>query len=330
MTTVDETTWHVERPGGRRVAVHELTPDVPAGAPVVLLCHAAPGSGAFDPDPDATAARGVRLLGLDRPGYGGSDPVRDGFATVDAAAEDAAAVLGTVLAGGADARSADAALGADARSAGAALGADARSADAPLGATAGVAGWSAGGRVALALAARHPDLVARVAVIATPAPDEEVPWIPEENRAGIDALRGAPPEAAHAALTEAFGPVLGLAGDDRFGLVGIGEADTAALARPGVRERLGAMLDAAFVQGGAGMVADIAGYTLQRWGFAPEAVTAPVLLVYGDADPVAGPAHGEWWRRALPDARLETRPGTGHLVVAPAWDRVLSHLTPPH
>lgn len=56
------TTWHLQRPDGRRVAVHELTPDAPAGAPVVLLSHAAPGSGAFDPDPAATAAAGKSVV----------------------------------------------------------------------------------------------------------------------------------------------------------------------------------------------------------------------------------------------------------------------------
>jgi hypothetical protein len=43
---------------GRTVAVHDLTPNAPADAPVVLLCHSAPGSGSFDPDPDATAVAG--------------------------------------------------------------------------------------------------------------------------------------------------------------------------------------------------------------------------------------------------------------------------------
>src|SRR5690349_4064659 len=165
----------IVRPGGRRVAVHDLAPDAPTGAPVVLLCHAAPGAGGFDPDPKVTAAHGVRLRSLDRPGYGDSDPIGDAFATVGSAADDAAAVLEAVL---------------------------------PAGATAGVAGWSAGGRVALALAARRPELVGRVAVIATPAPDEEVPWVGEDNRAAVEALRGAPAAEAHAALAAAFGPVL--------------------------------------------------------------------------------------------------------------------------
>ena len=122
--TMTSAPQYVDRPDGRQVKVYDLTPDAPAGAPVVLFCHAAPGSGDFDPDPAVTAARGVRLIAVDRPGYGGSDAVGDDeFATVALAADDAAAALEAVLAPGA---------------------------------TAGVVGWSAGGRVALALAERRP------------------------------------------------------------------------------------------------------------------------------------------------------------------------------
>jgi pimeloyl-ACP methyl ester carboxylesterase len=189
------------------------------------------------------------------------------------------------------------------------------------------------------LAARRPELVGRVAVIGTPAPDEEVTWIPEEQRAGIDALRGAPAADAHAALTAAIAPMLaGMTGDARFGLVGIDEADGAVLAQPGVADRLRMMLDEALAQGGTGMIADIAGYTLggwqaggvgstQLWGFAPADVKAEVLLGYGAADFV-GPAHGEWWQQGLPHARLEIVPDVGHLLVVPFWERALAHLAP--
>jgi pimeloyl-ACP methyl ester carboxylesterase len=136
---------------GRAVTVHELTPNAPADAPVVLLCHSAPGSGSFDPDPAATAAAGVRLIAVDRPGYGGSAPVKDGFATI------------------------------------------------------------------------------------------------------------------------------GLAAD----------AD---------------------------------------WGFTPPQVTADVLLAYGADDERVPPAHGEWYRDRLPSAELQLWPGVGHLVVVPAWGRVLEHV----
>ena len=151
------------------------------------------------------------------------------------------------------------------------------------GTTAGVAGWSAGGRVALALAARRPELVDRVAVLASPAPDEQVPWIPDEFRPGMDALRGPRPPSAHAALTPAFAPMLDQPTDALVPLVGVGEPDSAALAGPGVAERLRRMLDGAVAQGAVGMVADIAGYSLRPWGFDPADVTQPVLLGYGAA-----------------------------------------------
>ena len=242
---------------GRTVAVHDLTPDAPAGAPVVLLCHAAPGSGAFDPDPAATAAHGVRLLSLDRPGYGASDPVGDAFATVGDAADDAAALLVEVL---------------------------------PDGATAGVAGWSAGGRVALALAARHPGLVGRIAAIGTPAPDEEVPWYGDENRAMVEALRGLPPRAATARLAAALA-TLPVDPDGLLALAGVADADAAVLTPP-VRDALRAMLDGAAAQGHTGMLADLAGYTLADWGFTPQQVAADVLLAYVADDDRVPPAHG--------------------------------------
>ena len=152
---------------GRVAGLHRLAE---GRSRTIVLCHAAPGSGAFDPDPAETARRDVTLLAVDRPGYGASEPPRDGEpGGVGDAADDLAEVLdglGTC----------------------------------PV----GVAGWSAGGRVALALAARRPDLVDRVAVIATPAPHEAVPWIPEPHVAMLDALRGLPPEQARAQLAEAL------------------------------------------------------------------------------------------------------------------------------
>jgi pimeloyl-ACP methyl ester carboxylesterase len=86
------------------------------------------------------------------------------------------------------------------------------------------------------------------------------------------------------------------------------------------------MLDGAVAQGAVGMVADIAGYSLRPWGFDPADVTQPVLLGYGAADERVPPAHGEWYRDQLPDARLEVVAGVGHLVVVPFWGAALDHL----
>jgi pimeloyl-ACP methyl ester carboxylesterase len=279
---------------GRRVAVHTVA-DGPEGRTVVF-CHPAPGSGGFDPDPGRTRAREVTLLGVDRPGYGGSAPVaEDQWASVASAADDLAEVL-------------------DRRGTG----------------RVGLAGWSAGGRVALALAARRPDLVDRVAVVSTPAPDEQVPWIPPEHKALLDALTDQPPAVANAQLTEIFSGFVPAdpSAPEALDLLGAGPADEAALAADGARDRIAGMLGAAFAQGGAGLGPDIAGYCLRPWGFEPAAVAARTLLLYGSEDVAVGPAHGRWWQQGLPDARLEVVPGAGHLVVIPMWDRVLSHLVP--
>jgi pimeloyl-ACP methyl ester carboxylesterase len=281
---------------GRRIGLHRLAH---GRRHTVVLCHAAPGAGNFDPDPEQTAKRDITLLAVDRPGYGSSDPVTgEAWASVGAAADDLAAVLRGLAAG-------------------------------PV----GVAGWSAGGRVALALAARHPELVDRAVVVATPAPDEAVPWIPPELKQGLEAMRGLPASDVHAALGGQLAQMLPDGAPDAppdalLEMLGASPADEAALARPGARQRLVEMLRAAFAQGPAGLAADIAGYSLQPWGFEPSQVQAKTLCVYGGADPVAGHRHGVWWQKNLPDARLEMSPGAGHLLILPVWQRVLSFLAP--
>lgn len=279
-------------PSGRAAAAH--FPAVGQSGRTVVLCHAAPGSGGWDPDPVATAARDVTLIGVDRPGYGGSEPVPAGqWASVAVAADDLAQVLDRLDTG-------------------------------PV----GVAGWSAGGRVALALAARRPDLVDRVAVIATPAPDDEVEWIPAELKAGLEAMRDLPPEQVHEALAAQLAGALPL--DDpgqAVGMLASADADAQTLEQPGVRRRIEAMLAAAFNQGTVGLAADIAGYCLQPWGFEPSEVAAKTLLIYGARDEVA-PRHGKWYQRHVPQARFEQVPDAGHLVIIQLWQRVLSHLAP--
>ena len=98
------------------------------------------------------------------------------------------------------------------------------------------------------------------------------------------------------------------------------------------RASLTAALDAespyevAMAQGVAGMVGDLAGYTLADWGFTPAEVAADVLLAYGRDDALVAPAHGEWYRDRLPSADLQLWSEVGHLVVVPAWERVVGHL----
>lgn len=277
---------------GRRAAVHHVV-DGPARR-MIVFCHSAPGSGDLDPDPEVTAQCDVALIGVDRPGYGGTAPMPDAVWVTPAVAADE---LGQVL------------DGLDALQEGESVG---------------VVGWSAGGRVALALAARRPDLVDRVAVVATPAPDDQVAWVAPEQKAGIDALLGQPPEKAHEIMRAQFAHL----GDDRLTLLGVSDADVETLERAGARERLARMLDEAFAHGVGGLAADVAGYTLRPWGFDLGDVYAKTLLLYGSDDPVAGPQHGKWYRQNLRRARYEQSPGRGHLLLLDTWSRVLSHLAP--
>jgi pimeloyl-ACP methyl ester carboxylesterase len=290
---------------GRRVAVNltrtsvgpPCADEAPKGSGrTVVFCHSAPGAGLFDPDPAETDARGVTLLSVDRPGYGRSDPVHRGrWATVWSAADDVAAVLDTLEEG-------------------------------PV----GVVGWSAGGRVALALAARRPDLVDRVVVVATPAPDDEIHWVDPEQRAVLERLRALAPEVAHAELESRLRSIVPMDPfvPEALWLLAALTSDEPALADADVRARLGEMLRASFAQGTQGLAADIAGYCLRPWGFEPEEVTAKTLLVYGTRDPLAGPRHGRWWQSRIPDSRLEVVPDAGHLVLLPTWGRILAHLAP--
>lgn len=290
----EATTESVELENGRTVAVHERPG---GGDDVVLMFHPAPGAGLFDPEPEVTASRGVTLVEIDRPGYGGSQPLAaDEWATVASAADDAVAVL------------------------------DRRGYK-----SVGVVGWSAGGRIALALAARRPDLVDRVAVVTTPAPHEEVPWMPADIAAAVDALRGLPAKDVHAAMTQQLQEFVSVvAANPEMGLemLGRSDADASVLDRPGAAERFTDLLRAAFAQGSAGLVSDMAGYTMRPWGFEPADVRAETLLLYGSADPITGPDHGQWWHRQLPNAHLEVVSGAGHLLITPKWESVLSHLVP--
>ena len=115
-------------------------------------------------------------------------------------------------------------------------------------------------------------------------------------------------------------------------LLAQGEADLALLDRPGLRGRLQRMLEHAYEQGTVGVADDLLSYLPEDWGFDLEEVHAPVQLIYGAKDPLVPSSHGRWYRRHLRGAetRLTVVPNAGHLVVAPAWERILQHVDPQH
>ena len=136
--------------GGRAAGV-QIFGD-PVADRFVVFCHPSPGSALLDPDPELTNRWGVHVVGLDRPGYGSSAPLPDDTPpSIADRADDLAEYLQVVQS-------------------------EARAVDAGAPRTFAVVGWAAGGRVALALAARYPRLVDRLVVIATPAPPSAGAW----------------------------------------------------------------------------------------------------------------------------------------------------------
>jgi pimeloyl-ACP methyl ester carboxylesterase len=273
---------------GRQVAVDVTGPD---DGPAVLFCHVAPGSRRFDPDPATSVAADVRLITVDRPGYGRSEPLPEGhLPSITGYADDHAAVLDHLGVRGAV-----------------------------------LAGWSAGGRVAAAIAARRPDLARALFIVATPAPDEVVPWIPEEQRPAIDAMRADPVGS----IRQLAGMLANAVADPAVavGMMTAGDADAAALDDPDVRRAVEVMLSEAFTQGAIGLASDLFSYTAAPWGFDAAAVGAPTHCVYGDADVLVPPAHGAWWANQIVGAEMTRIPGAGHLVISSAWSQVLTAAT---
>ena len=275
-------------PDGRTLALEDR--GLAYGSPVLFL-HPAPGSRLLDPDPWSTAGRAVWLLSHDRPGYGASSPLPEGAVpTIAGFADDAAVALDKLRTG-------------------------------PV----GVVGWSTGGLVALALAVRRPDLVRAVALVGTPAPEDEVSAMSDEHRAMVDALR---PDLASAAgvLQQALAP-MATSAKAVLDMVGAGPADDALRTDTVHGPALRNMAAEAIRQGVTGLASDIVAATVAPWGFDPADVTAPVALWYGEDDELVSPVHGAWWAEVLPAADLRIVPGAGHFLPLVAWKQILASVT---
>ena len=147
-----------------------------------------------------------------------------------------------------------------------------------------VAGWSAGGRVAAALAAARPELVGRALRRGHPG---------ARRRGAVD-RRGVPPgDHGHAVRPGSRRRPRWRRCSDRHRTI---RAPSWPIWRPGRRtqrcstptrtcaSRVVAMLAGAVEQGPVGVAADIVSYTVADWGFDPAAIGAPTTCVYGDAD----------------------------------------------
>lgn len=166
-------------------------------------------------------------------------------------------------------------------------------------------GWSMGGMVALALAARHPGKVkALVLVATTPA---------YVNRAGWD--KGLTPE-----LLAGFAE--GVQSDYRATLLRF--LSLQARGGDAAREVIGRLRDLVFARGepGGSTLAD--GLALLRTVDLREQVKrvqAPTLVLHGGYDGLCLPAAAEWLASALPNARLALQAKAAHapFLSHPEW-----------
>lgn len=271
----------------------------PAGTPV-LFVHGTPDSRrARHPSDEVAAALGVRLVAVDRAGIGLSSPHPTG--TVGSFADDAVALADH-------------------------LGVEAWR---PF-------GWSGGATYALALAARHPGRVARVAVAAGLVPFEAyaTPGILDDADGGRHLVAELGAELGPAGLAEMAAPMLAPCPcDEALAREHLTEsADPARIADlaavPGALDALVHGVVDAVAQGLDGLVRDL---ELQveppdvEWS----AAMAPADLWYGSRDHTAPVAFGQWWAAALPDAQLTVLADTGHLLALSHWSAILEHLIRP-
>lgn len=181
----------------------------------------------------------------------------------------------------------------------------ARAADALGIARFAVFGHSGGGPHALACAALLPDRVVAAVVAAGLAPF---------GAAGLDWFAGMAPSGEASLRAAARGRAAKEAHEaaDTGGDPGFTPADEAALAGDWAW-----FLDVVrpALAGGPGPLVDDDLAYVAPWGFAPEAVAVPVLLLHGARDRVVPLAHAGWLARHLPRAELRVGPEDGHLSV---------------
>jgi pimeloyl-ACP methyl ester carboxylesterase len=268
--------------------------------PAVFFVHGCPDCRLAARTGDAAARRaGLRLVAVNRPGYGRST-AHDFFHS--SVAEDIVAVADRLGIG-----------------------------------RFALVGMSVGGPYAVAVAARHPDRVRALAVVASPAmaPDLDPPWhrddLTPEKQAFFAELAGRPLEESVAmmrpgledyvaqlvpddpddqALVERW--LEGMPGDDVRLLSAMPTADVAEQVREGLVSTAGYLRDAAV--------------TFRRWDFRPGDVECPTWLWYGERDDNAPPRNGRWFAECIPGATLTLRPTTHLATLVVHWDEILAAL----
>jgi pimeloyl-ACP methyl ester carboxylesterase len=291
----DEPSIRAESPSGELVRLRDgrrlgfAERGDPGGAPVFDF-HGNPGSRlSFWGDEEVVRAEGVRLIGVDRPGIGLSDPQPE-RRIVDWPR--------------------DVAELADA------LGVESFA----------VVGHSVGGAYAAACAHAYPERVSAAALVS--------PIIPLDLPGAIGEL-GKPTQwrlarTAPWALRAVFGGLfLAARTQPRLARWAFearsGAAEKPLASRPDVVQRALVSAREANRQGPRGLVDDMR-LVMRPWGFRPDEIRVPLFVWQGDADSSIPFRWGEWWRNAVPGARLISCPGEGHLLVEDRIREILGTL----
>ena len=90
------------------------------------------------------------------------------------------------------------------------------------------------------------------------------------------------------------------------------DADMAAL--DGGWSWLAGVAGQAMEQGNEGYLEDTLA-AVRPWGFRPDAIRVPVLIMHGATDKMVPRAHGEWLADHCPAAELRIVPDAGHITV---------------
>ncbi|MGH2895839.1 MAG: alpha/beta fold hydrolase [Solirubrobacteraceae bacterium] len=266
---------------GRTLAYEEIGD--PSGAPIFMI-HGTPGcrlSGRH-PEPSLVSAAGLRLIGYDRPGYGRSGRHR-GRTVVDCVG-DVAAIADE-------------------------LGVDRFA----------VIGVSGGGPHALAIAARLPERVTRVACVVGFAPHDadDLDWF-----AGMYPVNVTEYGWAHDGEGRLAGEIrrkaqewLAKVDDDPTAVLDdlhLSESDRAVLNDRGVRGTFRAATREMFAHGAWGWVDDDLAFT-RPWGFDVSELRVPVEIHYGVTDVLVPAAHGKWLAAHIPHAAVAIDEHGGHM-----------------
>ncbi|MGI8716170.1 MAG: alpha/beta fold hydrolase [Solirubrobacteraceae bacterium] len=268
--------------GDGRTLAYEQIGD-PSGVPIFTI-HGTPGCrlSARHPDPSLISAAGLRLISYDRPGYGRSNRHR-GRSVVDCVS-DVAAIAD-------------------------ALGVDRFA----------VIGVSGGGPHALAIAARLPQRVTRVACVVGFAPHDAdgLYWF-----AGMDPVNVAEYGWALDGEGTLAGQIrrkaqewLAKVDEDPAAVlddVDLSQSDRAVLNDPRVRETFRDATREMFAHGAWGWIDDDLAFT-KPWGFDVTELRVPVEVHYGVTDVLVPAAHGKWLAARIPHAAVIVDEHGGHM-----------------